>query len=95
MIKSVYTKTQVARKEYQCNACLWVACCSREAWEFISFADRRLLVRFLRWQQGKILPGQRYERQTYSVDGELYTIFVHPDIDRIAKENDLYPPDMT
>lgn len=94
MSRHVRSTTQVARKPYICTACQWVDYNPIEAFEHISFADRRILVKYMRHKNGMIEKGDSYERQTYSIDGELYTISVHPEVDRIAREHELYPQDM-
>ena len=79
----------IARKEYQCNASLFVEPCLFDLIGDLSFSEKRAVVQARRdgW---KILKGQRYIRQTIKFEGEISTVHSRVDMHRICLNHDLY-----
>lgn len=82
----------IARKAYECNACLFLQ-------EYLNWSGRdtgftiselRAIVKARRngWQ---IQPGERYLKQVQKFEGEIVTVRCVPAIDMICHKYDLYP----
>ncbi len=94
MPRVLSTTTPVARKTYECNACLWLQQAldgSTPADFGMTMADVRQIVRAKRdgWM---ILPGQTYIRsvQKYSSEPGVDVVRSRPEIDTICHKYDLY-----
>lgn len=77
----------VARKIYECNACLFLL--EALPHEEFTCAELRSIVRARRdgW---RILPGQRYIRQVQKFEGDIVTVRSRPEIDAICHKYKLY-----
>jgi len=78
-----------ARKEYECNACLYLFADTSFRRGGFRFSDFRKVVKAYR-DGGKILPGEQYEEVALKYEGEVMTIRQKPEINRIAFENGYY-----
>lgn len=78
-----------ARKEYVCNACLFLYQSDYREIK-MTFAEYRAIVR-AKWNDWKIVPGQIYERVSDVYEGEIGQFCQIPEINAICIKYDLYP----
>jgi len=86
-------KIRTARKEYECNACIWLNehldGNGRTGTGFL-FSELRQIIQAKRdgW---KILKGQSYRHYTCKYEGELYPTRERPEITAILTKYQLWP----
>ena len=84
--------TPISRKEYECNACLWLLDYLNDQPRDtgLTISELRTVVKVKRngW---KIKPGDKYLRQVQKFEGEISTVRSIPAIDEICQRHDLYP----
>lgn len=86
MATTLRSTIRTARKEHQCNACLFLF---GDKPEGLTFSEYRACVR-AKWANFKILPGERYEEVALIDDDGLTTIRHKPEINDICIKYDYY-----
>ena len=84
----ISVKTRTARKEHECNACLFLFETDYRNLG-ASFSEYRKIAK-ARALNGKIMPGERYEEVFYGDAGAVGTFRQKPDIHEICQKYDLY-----
>ena len=78
----------IARKDYDCDASIWIYSGDITG-EYYTFSELRQIVKAKRdgW---KIKKGQKYIKQTLKDGGELFTFRAREDMHKICVDNDIY-----
>ena len=88
MITTIYEQKPIARKDYDCEASLFVRECNTV--DFMTFAERRVIVK-ARKNGWRIKKGQRYVRQFNTYSGDTWTFRAIPEMHDICAKYDIYP----
>lgn len=88
MAHLISEKIVTARKVHDCMAYEWIV---NSDWDsgIFTFSELRAIVR-MNNQRGKILPGQKYLRQTVLFEGKPETFKADPDMHKICLKFDVY-----
>lgn len=78
----------VARKSYECDACIWLQ--EELSHQDFTISDLRQIVKARR-DNWRILPGQQYIKQVQKFEGEVVVFRARPEIDAICHKYNLYP----
>ena len=93
MRETLSQSTPTARKDYPCDACVWLN-------EFgnlreiineldLTFAQKRIIITV--WNDGrKIREGTKYLKQNNKQSGKIYTFRAIPEIHDVCIKNDVY-----
>lgn len=90
MVRVIKDSVVTARKDHQCDSCLWI----RESLDHYgnpyTFAEWRLIAaaKKANW---KILKGETYNKQVNTMDGYMYTFKSRPGLDTICHKYELFP----
>lgn len=88
MKTTIYDQTSVARKDYDCDACLFAR--DSHPFDYMTFAERRVVVK-ARANGWKIKKGQKYVRQ-FNTDGSYtWTFRAIPEMHDICIKYEMYP----
>lgn len=79
----------VARKEHNCDACDWIRSQQGNRPQFDTFSQYKAWV-IAAENNFKIIPGQKYIRQTNTFEGRIYTWKAIPEIHQICCDLNLY-----
>ena len=85
----IQEKKPIARKKHDCHACRWIIERDGNRPQLGSFAHYRKWIE-ARNNNFKIMPGEKYIRQTNKYEGVIYTWKAIPAIHQICSELDLY-----
>jgi len=83
------TNLQIARKDYECDACVWVNNSLCDFIDELSFTEKRELVKARR-QKCKILKGDAYSKTKGMWEGEFSVFRAIPTINQICHDHDIY-----
>ena len=93
MIEILSQSTQIARKDYKCDSCVWLL-------EFgnlrqiideldLTFTEKRIIIRV--WNDRKMIrKGTKYMKQNIKQNGDIYTVRAIPEIHDVCIKNDIY-----
>lgn len=81
------TTHPVAKKHHQCDACTWLL--NGGYPDGMTISEWRSIVKAKR-NKWKIVPGQKYIRQSQMQDGEFVCFKAIPEIDEICRKYDVY-----
>ena len=85
-----FTRTEpIAKKEYDCDAWLWLRNCDYTEFDQLTFSDRKAIVRAKR-NGFKIQPGDKYIKVEGLWEGDFVTFRAIPELDAICHEYDVY-----
>lgn len=88
MVEILQETEPVARKRYDCDACLWLL---RDGIDGNGYTRTELrAISRARKNNWCIVPGDKYLRQNNKLFGEAYTFKAIPGIHKICVEHDLY-----
>lgn len=89
MVEVIQQTEPTARKEHECHACRWIIERDGRRPDLGSFSNYRKWIE-ARDNGFKILPGQKYIRQTNKYEGVIYTWKAIPAIHQICCDLNLY-----
>jgi hypothetical protein len=78
-----------ARKDYWCDACIWIDETLCNFIDDLTFTEKRHLV-VARRQKGRIIKGQIYIKTKGKWDGEFSVFRAIPEVNRICHAHDVY-----
>lgn len=94
MSRIISSSTPVARKNYGCDACNWIADpgfeCDPSFMEILTFTEKRSIAK-AHLNGWRIMKGEKHLQATIvSCDGDLVSWRAIPEIDAICREHALY-----